>query len=148
MTKKILVDLVLSEDQLPQEIHKFTQHLQKPFVMNLVAAMGSGKSTFVRALLYHLGLNPKIPVTSPTFTLMNDYDVGDKCYAHLDLYRLSGQPDMEEWGLLDTRSFHGVFIEWPEIVSQSGYGKIKPTHELRIETFEDVTRRRYVLFGL
>ncbi|MGE0171223.1 MAG: tRNA (adenosine(37)-N6)-threonylcarbamoyltransferase complex ATPase subunit type 1 TsaE [Oligoflexales bacterium] len=149
MTRKLLLENVLSEDEIQDEIASFARHLKNPFVMNLVAPMGCGKSTFVRTLLYHFGLKQNVPVTSPTFTLMNDYNIGDKWFAHLDLYRLTGQPDMEEWGLLDTRNFHGMFIEWPEIIGSSEYTKIKPTHELHISYLDkDPDKREYKLFAV
>lgn len=77
--------------------------------------LGAGKTTLVRGAARALGVEG--PVTSPTFTIANQY-VGRVPVAHLDAWRL-GDPDDEEMGLaLEAIGDEGVaFIEWPDAIA-------------------------------
>lgn len=82
-------------------------------VVYLQGPIGAGKTTLVQACAAHLGVAE--PVTSPTFALAHRY-AGRCAIAHLDLYRLEGQP------LRDTRDLQDyvdeqtiAFIEWPAL---------------------------------
>ncbi len=112
------------------------------FVLWLQGDMGAGKTSFVRALLYQLGLSPQTPVVSPTYTIMNEYQIQKDWYAHLDLYRADENFSLQELGVLDARPYRGLFVEWPE---QGGPGEILPaTHILQIEA-DGWERRLYTL---
>jgi tRNA threonylcarbamoyl adenosine modification protein YjeE len=111
---------------------------QPPFCLWLIGGLGAGKTTICGHLLRALGLSPAMPVTSPTFTYVNEYRVGDAWYAHLDLYRCGPQTSLEEFGLVDARPYHGFFVEWPSAVPASP--ALTPTHILSIETVSDHTR--------
>jgi tRNA threonylcarbamoyl adenosine modification protein YjeE len=101
------------------------------FVLWLQGEMGAGKTSFVRAYLYEQGLSENTPVVSPTYTIMNEYQIGHDWYAHLDLYRADENFSLQELGVHDARPYRGLFVEWPE---QGGPGEILPaTHILRIE---------------
>ena len=100
------------------------------FCLWLKGPLGAGKSTMVRAILRFLGLSEKIPVTSPTFTFLNDYDISGKSYAHLDFYRLGDGSNMDQSVILESKSYHGIFIEWPEKVPDQT--AIAATHILNI----------------
>ena len=112
------------------------------FTLLLTAEMGSGKTTFVRYMLNSLGLSEDTPVVSPTYTLMNEYKVGDQWFAHLDLYRFTAGACLEELGVLDTRDFRGIFVEWPDQSGQTD--ELHPTHQLTIE-MDGLERRSYRL---
>jgi tRNA threonylcarbamoyl adenosine modification protein YjeE len=102
--------------------------------------MGAGKTAFVRAFLYHLGLTTRTPVVSPTYTIMNEYKIGVDWYAHLDLYRADARFSLDELGVRDVRAYKGIFVEWPE---QGGESETLPaTHILQI-AHEGPDRRRY-----
>lgn len=106
--------------------------------------MGSGKTTFVRHFLYQRGLAKSIPVTSPTYTLFNEYAIGEKHYAHLDLYRGGEDFSWAELGVLD-RNYEGIFLEWPHQVKESL--DLAPTHRLQIKR-EGEELRLFQLFEL
>lgn len=81
-------------------------------VVALHGDLGAGKTTFVQGL--GLALRVREPVTSPTFTLINEYR-GDLTLFHVDLYRLQGEIEAESIGLDDCMSGGGVtLIEWAE----------------------------------
>jgi len=75
--------------------------------------LGSGKSTLARALLRGLGFDGTVP--SPTYTLVEPYDVQGRTVYHIDLYRISGESELPFLGWTDLRD--GLkLIEWPERV--------------------------------
>lgn len=101
------------------------------FVLWLQGEMGAGKTSFVRGYLHLLGLTPDTPVVSPTYTIMNEYQIDGDWYAHLDLYRADENFSLNELGVHDARPYRGLFVEWPE---QGGASEVLPaTHILKIE---------------
>jgi tRNA threonylcarbamoyladenosine biosynthesis protein TsaE len=80
----------------------------------LVGDLGVGKTAFVRALLRGLGYTGRVP--SPTYTLLEHYDIGLLTVVHLDLYRLAEPRELEFLGIRDwlARDRVWVFAEWPE----------------------------------
>ena len=97
---------------------KFARSLRssgaRPLVMGLAGALGSGKTTWARAMLRGLGYRGRVP--SPTYTLLEEYEVDDLILVHLDLYRLSGDAELEHLGLRDWLANPDTWIvlEWPE----------------------------------
>ncbi len=88
--------------------------LQPATVVLLQGDLGAGKTVFARGVARGLGVDPQIPVTSPTFTLMNHYQ-GRLDLYHFDLYRLSDADELIELGFDEYAYGSGVtLIEWPE----------------------------------
>ena len=78
--------------------------------------LGAGKTTMIQEILKHLGSAEK--VTSPTFSLVNEYIYPKGKVYHMDLYRLKDPEEAIHIGLMeyiDSGSY--CFIEWPEIAS-------------------------------
>lgn len=79
----------------------------------LQGPLGIGKTTLVRGFLR--GLNYQGLVKSPTYTLIEPYEIAGKSIAHIDLYRIESPLELEYIGLDETLADSDlVFIEWPE----------------------------------
>lgn len=87
--------------------------LQAGVVVYLQGELGAGKTTLVRGVLK--GLGHEGPVRSPTYTLVEGYELAGRMLYHLDLYRIRGRMELEFLGIrdLDDPEFW-VFVEWPE----------------------------------
>ncbi|MFT7621917.1 MAG: tRNA threonylcarbamoyladenosine biosynthesis protein TsaE, partial [Myxococcota bacterium] len=70
-------------------------------VVALIGDLGAGKTCFVRGLARGLGIPPDVPVTSPTFTVVNAYTSGRLPLYHFDLYRLQDVDELEGIGYRD-----------------------------------------------
>ncbi len=78
----------------------------------LSGPLGVGKSALARAIV-RARIGAEIDVPSPSYTLVNVYDV-DPPIWHADLYRLGGSDEVDELGLADDTADHIVLCEWPE----------------------------------
>jgi tRNA threonylcarbamoyladenosine biosynthesis protein TsaE len=91
-------------------------HLRPGDVLALTGGLGAGKSTFARALiadrLAAVGGAEDIP--SPSYTLVQTYDVGDAELWHADLYRLAGARDVAELGLDEGFATAICLVEWAD----------------------------------
>lgn len=74
--------------------------------------IGAGKTTFIQSLARHLGITE--PVTSPTFVLHAIYESGRVMLSHVDLYRLSGDIEVESFGFEDYYDTAVTVIEWAD----------------------------------
>lgn len=85
-------------------------------VIELVSDLGGGKTTFVRGLARGLGSGDR--VSSPTFTISQEYKAGDKVLVHFDFYRLE-EPGLMADELAESISDPGtvVVVEWGDIVA-------------------------------
>jgi tRNA threonylcarbamoyladenosine biosynthesis protein TsaE len=82
-------------------------------VIALVGDLGAGKTVFVKGLAQGLGVPDSVLVTSPTFTLVNEYQGGRHPLVHVDLYRLSHERELEDVGLDELyRREVVVAVEW------------------------------------
>lgn len=136
----------LTQAQTPAAAAAVIQALNggpSPFCLWLIGDLGAGKTTLVGDILHALGVPATTPVTSPTFTYMNEYRAGDQWYAHLDLYRAGPSLGLEDLGLVDARPFAGYFVEWPEQIPPNP--ALAPTHVLEITFAGDSAARRYKL---
>jgi tRNA threonylcarbamoyl adenosine modification protein YjeE len=116
----------------------------EPFRLWLVGDLGAGKTFLSGRILRALGLPAHAPVTSPTYTYCNEYQIGNDWYAHIDLYRAGPQTSLEELGLVDARKYRGYLVEWPEQIP--AHPVLAADFILRID-FASGGGRRYTLLG-
>jgi tRNA threonylcarbamoyl adenosine modification protein YjeE len=83
-------------------------------LITLSGDLGAGKTTFARALIRHLAGNESIEVPSPTFTLMQAYELPRFTLVHADLYRLSGPGELAELGFEELSEGAVTLLEWPD----------------------------------
>lgn len=77
--------------------------------------IGAGKTTFIKLLCQYLGV--KDVTSSPTFSIINEYQVGQEIIHHVDLYRLKSEEEAFSIGLMELLEDNSYcFIEWPTIV--------------------------------
>jgi tRNA threonylcarbamoyladenosine biosynthesis protein TsaE len=87
--------------------------LSEGAVVLLCGDLGAGKTAFVRGLAEGLGLDPA-DVSSPTFTLVQEYRGGRVPLVHADLYRLSDTREIDDLGLDELGSVAVLAIEWAD----------------------------------
>ncbi len=109
------VTLALENEQATQQlVIDVASALEPGNMVTLSGDLGAGKTTFARALIRYLAGNPAIPVPSPTFTLMQSYDLPRFPVVHADLYRLSGPDELAELGFDDLPEETVILLEWPD----------------------------------
>lgn len=108
--------LIENLESIQESAHKFLALAGDNKVFAFYGDMGAGKTTFIKALCSEL--NSMDVVTSPTFTLVNEYlTAGDSYIYHFDFYRIKKLEEAYDFGFeeyLDSGNF--CFIEWPEKV--------------------------------
>jgi len=108
----------------------------------LIGDLGSGKTHFVKGVAAGLGVPDDVPVTSPTYTLLNIYPGRIPLY-HFDLYRLSGAEQVDDLGFAEYFSGDGVcLVEWAERL-----GGILPSEHLSISFSHAGDDRRRLVFS-
>ncbi|MDB9731848.1 tRNA (adenosine(37)-N6)-threonylcarbamoyltransferase complex ATPase subunit type 1 TsaE [Candidatus Pelagibacter sp.] len=140
------IDISL-EDKTSELAKSFSRTLHKGDVVYFHGEIGVGKTTFIRHLINNLQQLNKInltEVTSPTFNLVNEYDVRNFIIQHYDLYRLIDYSEIKNIGLFENREEIVTLIEWPE--------KIKETIDNKIDLFfeynVDLNKRYLTIKGV
>jgi tRNA threonylcarbamoyladenosine biosynthesis protein TsaE len=138
-----VLSLNVSKTELAGAATKIAEILKDEVWFNIAinGEMGAGKTTFSGFLLHALGVPSSQPVTSPTFTYLNEYKTSDgHLLAHLDMYRAVSPMTLEDLGASDQRLFWGILVEWPDSLVEP-----VPTHQLDIG-FTDKSEVRSIRF--
>jgi len=145
-TNSEIIDISL-EVKTAELAKKFSKVLKKGDVVFLYGEIGVGKTTFIRYLINCLQVNNHLnptEVTSPTFNLVNEYDVGIFTIQHYDLYRLTRIDETKNIGLLENQREILTLIEWPEKIDIKIDNKI----DLFFKYEEDMNKRFLSIEGL
>ena len=121
-----------SADETRRAGGDFSKSLRAGDVVALEGDLGAGKTEFVRGACAAMGVEPEL-VTSPTFTIVNEYDGGRLPVCHIDAYRLESETEFYDLGYEEYFSRPGVsFVEWPEklptILGDEGVIRIRFEH--------------------
>lgn len=106
---------ITSESELALVVAKLASLISKPCVILLKGDLGAGKTTFVKAFLKTHGVADQ--VSSPTYSVVNEYQLADGKAYHIDLYRLNDTEEALDIGIeeyLDSGYF--CLVEWPQII--------------------------------
>jgi tRNA threonylcarbamoyladenosine biosynthesis protein TsaE len=145
-TNSEIIDISL-EVKTAKIAKNLSQIIKKGDVIFFRGEIGVGKTTFIRHLINNLQvknrLNPT-EVTSPTFNLVNEYDVGIFIIQHYDLYRLTSRDETKNIGLLENQKEILTLIEWPEKIDNRIDNKI----DLLFKYGKDMNKRFLYIKGL
>jgi hypothetical protein len=103
-----------NEEAMHRLVKDIAIALEPGDMITLSGDLGAGKTTFARALIRHLAGDPSVEVPSPTFTIMQTYELPRLMVVHADLYRVSGASELAELGLEDLPPDAVVLLEWPD----------------------------------
>ena len=145
-TNSEIIDISL-EVKTAELAKKFSRIFTKGDVIFFHGEIGVGKTTFIRYLINNLQKYNNFnltEVTSPTFNLVNEYDVGSFIIQHYDLYRLTTSNETKNIGLLENQKETLTLIEWPEKINIKIDNKI----DLFFKYGEDMKKRFLSIKGL
>ena len=115
-TNSEIIDISL-EVKTAELAKNFSKILKKGDIVFFHGEIGVGKTTFIRYLVNFFQIKNHLDpteVTSPTFNLVNEYDVGIFIIQHYDLYRLTNSDETKNIGLLEDQKNILTLVEWPE----------------------------------
>lgn len=117
-----MLELTVSGEVRQEEIgRRLALNCSPPCIVYLVGDLGAGKTTLARGFLRGVGYQGR--VKSPTYTLLEPYELEQVSCYHFDLYRLAAAEELEFLGIEDLLTSNGyMLIEWPE----KGEGGLPP----------------------
>ena len=138
----------LSSEKKTEELaSKFSNKLKPGNILFLYGEIGVGKTTFIRYLINEFQKKNKLKVTevtSPTFNLLNEYEINQFKINHYDLFRLKSIEEIKNLDLFENNNNTIVIIEWPEIIKE----KPKNLIELNFKYEKDHQSRSVLIKGL
>ena len=140
--------IALSSEKKTEELaNKILKKLKVGDVVFLYGEIGVGKTTFIKYLINGFQKENKLKlteVTSPTFTLLNEYQINHIKINHYDLFRLKSLEEIENLGLFENNKNLITLIEWPQIIKK----KPKSLIELNFKYEDDHKKRSAQIKGL
>ena len=144
--KNSIIDI--SSEETTKELAKWlSNYLKGGEIIFLYGEMGVGKTTFIKYLINGLQKENKLElseVTSPTFNLLNEYQINEVKINHYDLFRLKSPIEVDNLDLFSDIQNAITVIEWPQIIEK----KPKNLIELIFEYKDDHKRRSVQIKGL
>jgi tRNA threonylcarbamoyladenosine biosynthesis protein TsaE len=131
---------VSSLSDLPATAHSLISFAGTQRIFLFYGAMGAGKTTFIKALCTELGVAE--PVTSPTFSIVNEYAGAQAQVYHFDFYRLKNQEEALDMGYEEYfYSGNYCLIEWPEKIPD-----LLPSSYISVTIKADSEQNRHFTF--
>tara|TARA_B100000767_G_C19650019_1_gene486291 strand:+ start:94 stop:549 length:456 start_codon:yes stop_codon:yes gene_type:complete len=138
---------ISSEKKLEELANKILKKLKSNDLVFLYGEMGVGKTTFIKYLINGFQKKNKLKqteVTSPTFNLLNEYQINQVKINHYDLFRLKSVEELKNLGLFTESIDTITLIEWPELIKK----KPKNLIELIFKYEDDHKKRSILIKGL
>ena len=136
-----------SEKDTKEFAENFLNKVKLNYIVFIYGEMGVGKTTFIRYLVNAFQQKNKIKiteVTSPTFNLLNQYDMNKFIVNHYDLFRLKNDDELKNLDLFKDNLNAITLIEWPEIIQK----KPEKLIELFFKYEDDYQKRSVKIKGL
>ena len=105
------MELNYSLEELKQASDYVLKNINSKILL-VCGEVGSGKTTLIKEICKQLKVEDT--VTSPTYTLINEYNANDGLVIHMDLYRIENSEDINDLGLFEYFDNKFIIIEWPE----------------------------------
>ena len=140
-TSSVKIDLS-SENKTEELAVKISKKLKKGDIVFFFGEMGVGKTTFIKYLIQEFQRENKskqIEVTSPTFNLLNEYQIGETKINHYDLFRLKSKEELKNLDLFSEKQNTIILIEWPQIIKEKPENLIEFIFE-----YEENYEKRFV----
>ena len=138
----------LSSEKKTEELaNKILKKLKGGDVVFLYGEIGVGKTTFIKYLINGFQKENKLKlteVTSPTFNLLNEYQINQLKINHYDLFRLKSLEEIKNLGIFENNRNLITLIEWPQIIKK----KPKNLIELNFKYEDDHQKRSAQIKGL
>ena len=113
----------ITSEKLTKELaKKFTKYLKGGEFIFLYGEMGVGKTTFVKYFINEFQKINNLPlteITSPTFSLLNEYQVKDMRIKHYDLFRINKKVDTYNLDIFEKDNKLITLIEWPKLIADN-----------------------------
>ena len=132
----------ISEEKKTKSISRIlSKNIKAGDVLFFKGELGVGKTTFIKYLINFLQIEQNLTATeipSPTFNLVNEYQIDSLILKHYDLYRIKNEKELNSIGIFEDNSEQITLIEWPEIIKNH---KMKNIIYLHFEYDEDFKNR-------
>ncbi len=132
----------ISEEKDTKSVaEKFSKLIKQGDFILLSGNLGVGKTTFIKYIINSLQKANKqkiSEVTSPTFSVTNEYQIKKKLIKHYDLYRIKNKKELNNLGIQENLKNQITFVEWPEIVKKI---KVENSINLIFEYKKNYTER-------
>ena len=119
---------ISKETETAKIAKKISKIIKEGDVLFFYGDIGVGKTTFIKYLINNLQKTNRsklTEVTSPTFSIINEYKVGNTKILHYDLYRIKDKKELKNIGLLENYKDSLSLIEWPELIAKKPKNVIK-----------------------
>ena len=138
--------IIKSLDHLQLVSEKIANNVSEKDCIFLVGQIGVGKTTFTRSFINYFQKKEGVEQTevlSPTFTLLNEYDIKRFKIMHYDLYRLNNEKELNNLGIFQENENAIKIIEWPSLIKIPRSDKL----EIHLDYATHYNERKLKLLG-
>ena len=138
--------LDISKEIITRKIaEKIANKVKKNTTLLFYGNIGIGKTTFIRYLINYLQIKNNLEITeipSPTFNIINEYEINSLIIRHFDLYRIKDKKELNNIGINENTEDYARLIEWPDILGEN----LDSTFTLKFE-YDEKLENRYLIIS-